>query len=111
MFHVAATKPSTRTVGRTSPFFLITVLRNFSGRIRARSGGVRRGKPDGMAGCRSGRLDYLVISEGGLGGVGETLRRVPWTGCRVEEGVVKASFGASRLARLEQIEPDHWPAR
>lgn len=66
---------------------------------------------DGMAGCRSGRLDYLVISEGGLGGVGETLRRVPWTGCRVEEGVVKASFGASRLARLEQIEPDHWPAR
>src|SRR4029077_12433209 len=39
MFHVAATNPSTRTVGRTSPFFLITVLRNFSGRIRARSGG------------------------------------------------------------------------
>ena len=27
---------------------------------------------DAMAGCRSGRLDYLVVSEGGVAGVGET---------------------------------------
>jgi len=39
MVHLAATKPSTSTVGSTSPFFLITVLRNFSGRMRVRSGG------------------------------------------------------------------------
>ena len=30
---------------------------------------------DAMAGCRSGRLSYVVVSDGGLAGVGETLRR------------------------------------
>src|SRR6476469_37843 len=39
---------------------------------------------DAMAGCRSGRLDYVVVSEGGIGGVGETLRRLSWRDARVE---------------------------
>src|SRR4051794_2007525 len=34
---------------------------------------------DAMAGCRSGKLSYVVVSEGGIGGIGETLRRVPWS--------------------------------
>ena len=39
---------------------------------------------DALAGCRSGRIDYVVVSEGGVAGVGETLRRVPWQVARVE---------------------------
>jgi hypothetical protein len=39
---------------------------------------------DAMAGCSSGRLNYVVVSEGGVAGVGETLRRLPWTEARVE---------------------------
>lgn len=66
---------------------------------------------DAMAGCRSGRLDYLVISEGGVGGVGETLRRIPWSGCRVEDSVVRTAFTEPQFSSLEEIEPDHWPAR
>ena len=39
---------------------------------------------DAMAGCRSGRLNYLVVSQGGVAGVGETLRRLPWRGAHVD---------------------------
>ena len=65
---------------------------------------------DAMAGCRSGRLDYLVVSEGGLGGVGETLRRIGWSNCRVEGETVKTVLAANRFRSLEEVEPDHWPA-
>jgi hypothetical protein len=66
---------------------------------------------DAMAGCSSGRLSYLVLSEGGLGGVGETLRRVPWDRCRVEGDAVHCDLSQSDVSNLEKIDPDHWPAR
>ena len=66
---------------------------------------------DAMAGCSSGKLQYLVVSEGGVAGVGETLRRLPWQQCRVEDGRVIASLDAAAFGRLEPIRPDHWPGR
>jgi hypothetical protein len=66
---------------------------------------------DAMAGCRSGRLDYLVVSEGGVGGVGETLRRVAWADCRVERDEVRSTLAASQFRSLQKVEPDRWPAR
>ncbi len=66
---------------------------------------------DAMAGCSSGRLHYLVVSEGGVAGVGEILRRLPWDHCRVEDGRVIAAVDAAAFSALEQIEPGHWPGR
>lgn len=66
---------------------------------------------DAMAGCSSGRIAYLVVAQGGVAGVGETLRRLPWTGCSVEDGRVKAPLPQSSFCALETLEPDHWPAR
>jgi hypothetical protein len=66
---------------------------------------------DAMAGCSSGRLQYLVVSEGGMAGVGETLRRLPWQQCRVENDRVIAVIDPDGLTTLERIEPDHWPGR
>ncbi|MFL6755474.1 MAG: PRC-barrel domain containing protein [Sphingomicrobium sp.] len=66
---------------------------------------------DAMAGCSSGRLRYLVISEGGVAGVGETLRRLPWTKARVEENSVVASILPEEFSRLEKLPRDQWPAR
>lgn len=66
---------------------------------------------DAMAGCTSGRLAYLVVAEGGVVGVGQTLRRLPWGGCRVEEGEVKTPVPLSQFCSLEALEPDHWPAQ
>lgn len=66
---------------------------------------------DAMAGCSSGRLRYLVVSEGGVAGVGETLRRLQWDECQVEGERVIARIDAAGLRALEPIEPGHWPGR
>ena len=59
----------------------------------------------GMAGCSSGRLHYVVVSKGGVGGVGETLHRLPWGAAKVE---------ADRLIldcvdELKEITGKEWP--
>lgn len=75
-------------------------------------GGARLGTlVDGMAGCSSGRLRYLVAAAGGVGGVGETLHRIEWDGLRVEGETVHAPLGRAGLARLERLDRDDWPGR
>ena len=66
---------------------------------------------DGMAGCRSGRLDYLVVSHGGMAGVGETLRKLSWDHAYVEDEVVMARTSVEGFGRLEELPRDQWPAR
>jgi hypothetical protein len=66
---------------------------------------------DALAGSRSGQLSYIVVSEGGVAGVGETLRRLPWTNVQVEGDTVKARLGTDQFARLEELPRDQWPAR
>ena len=66
---------------------------------------------DAMAGCSGGGLRYIVASEGGWAGVGETLRRVPWKQARVEEERVLIDLDKNEFGRLEQIERDQWPTR
>ena len=66
---------------------------------------------DAMAGCRSGRLDYLVVSQGGVAGVGERLRRLPWSEAHVEGEAVAVDFAPGRFDRLEEIPRDQWPGR
>ena len=66
---------------------------------------------DAMAGCSSGRITYLVVAEGGMAGVGETLRRLPWGGCVVEGAKVKSPLRQAQFCALDRLEPDHWPAR
>jgi hypothetical protein len=64
-----------------------------------------------MAGCRSGRLDYLVVSEGGVGGVGERLRRLPWDDSHVEDEAVVTSLSPERFGDLQELQRDEWPGR
>jgi hypothetical protein len=62
---------------------------------------------DAMAGCRSGELSYVVISQGGVAGVGETLRRLPWSRTSVDGEQVITDADPDRLEAL----PRQWPAR
>jgi hypothetical protein len=64
---------------------------------------------DAMAGCSSGRLDYVVVSHGGVAGVGETLRRLPWNDARVEGEAVAVALGAGRFAKLQELPREEWP--
>ena len=66
---------------------------------------------DAMAGCSSGRLRYVVVSEGGLAGVGERLRRVPWAKAEVDGERLITTVTAEEFERLEEVPRNEWPAR
>ena len=66
---------------------------------------------DAMAGCSSGRLGYVVVSQGGVAGVGETFRRLPWASATVEDDRVMTKLGADQFQRLEEFPRGQWPAR
>ncbi len=66
---------------------------------------------DAMLGCRSGRPAYLVVAEGGIAGVGETLRRVDWRHARVEDDRIVTPLTRTAFNRLDQLAKDQWPGR
>jgi hypothetical protein len=66
---------------------------------------------DAMAGCRSGHLAYVVVAEGGVAGVGETLRRLPWRYASVDGERVISRLSTDQFQRLEQLPKDQWPGR
>jgi hypothetical protein len=65
---------------------------------------------DAMAGCDSGRVSYVVVSEGGVAGVGETLRRVPWDHARIDDGELLVEMQSDAFSRLDELPRDQWPA-
>lgn len=65
---------------------------------------------DAMAGCRSGHIDYVVVGEGGLAGVGELLRRLPWEKASIDRDRLSVSLDETAFRRLPPIEKDQWPA-
>ena len=101
-----AAKDSTAEAGET--LFPVSLLAK--GRVVSADGHEVGACVDAMAGCRSGRLAYLVVAEGGVAGVGEKLRRLPWAGCSVDEDCVRAPINLSKICALDPLEPDHWPA-
>lgn len=66
---------------------------------------------DAMAGCRSGQLAYVVVSEGGVAGVGERLRKLPWDEARMEGDRLLSAGDKDRFCQLTVIARDEWPAR
>jgi hypothetical protein len=66
---------------------------------------------DAMAGCRSGKLDYVVVSEGGVAGVGERLRRLRWLDAHVEDDKVAVHLMPGQFDKLEELQADEWPGR
>ncbi len=66
---------------------------------------------DAMIGCRSGQLNYLVVTEGGVAGVGERLRRIDWSDAELDGDQVRAGVDAGGFARLPELAKDNWPGR
>jgi hypothetical protein len=65
---------------------------------------------DAMAGCSSGRLRYVVASEGGVAGIGETLRRLPWSEASIDSDKLVVRLDRRSFSQLQAIERDQWPA-
>lgn len=66
---------------------------------------------DAMAKCDGAALAYVVISEGGLGGVGERLHALDPAALVFGHDNVCAKFNADELAALPVLNPDQWPER
>ena len=102
----AAARASRHTPGEA--LFPVSLLTNAT----VESDGRKIGQAlDAMAGCRTGTLAYVVVSEGGVAGVGETLRRMPWKSLRVEGDTLLATVDAEEFAGLEILPKDQWPGR
>jgi hypothetical protein len=102
----AASKASERTPGEA--LFPVSLL----SRAPVMRGPAELGHcVDAMAGCGSGVIDYVVVSEGGVAGVGETLRRLPWTRAHVDGEKVEAQLDKRDFERLEILPRDQWPGR
>lgn len=65
---------------------------------------------DAMASCDEGRIVYLVVREGGVGGVGEHLHALGWDEVRVKDGAMVSRLSGPSLARRQELEPGQWPA-
>jgi len=63
---------------------------------------------DAMAGCERGELAFLVVTSGGVGGVGETVRRLDWSDAKVEGECVSTALDQRAFDRLEQLDKDDW---
>ncbi|MFL6722428.1 MAG: PRC-barrel domain containing protein [Sphingomonas sp.] len=102
----SASEASEQTPGEA--LFPISLL----SRAPVAGGGTEFGRCiDAMAGCRSGRLSYVVVSEGGVAGIGETLRRLPWGQAEIDGETLVAQLDRSAFDALEQLPRDQWPAR
>ncbi|MEO6255567.1 MAG: PRC-barrel domain containing protein [Sphingomicrobium sp.] len=81
-------------------------------RAKVRSGSAELGAcVDAMAGCGSGRIVYVMVSQGGLAGAGETLRRVPWSEIKADGEDLVTRLDSARFEALEPVPKDQWPAR
>jgi hypothetical protein len=102
----AASEASERLPGET--LFPVSLL----SRATVRNGATDLGRCiDAMAGCSRGRISYIVVSQGGVAGVGETLRRLPWDHAKIVDETLVTELSVHAFEKLEQLPRDQWPAR
>jgi hypothetical protein len=65
---------------------------------------------DAMMRCADAGLAYVVVSEGGVGGVGERLHALGAADLVFAEDGVTSRLGASELAERPVLSPGEWPA-
>jgi len=66
---------------------------------------------DAMAGRSSGRIAYLVVAEGGVGGLGERLRRLDWSEAEADGEKIEVAIDRQGFEQLDILEKDKWPGR
>jgi hypothetical protein len=102
----AAAEASEETPGEA--LFPISMLTRAS--VRGRGGDLGT-CVDAMAGCTSGRISYVVVAQGGVAGVGETLRKVPWSVAHFERDMLGADLDLRMFEQHEVVQRNHWPDR
>lgn len=102
----AAADASLRTPGEA--LFPVSLLT----RAKVRSGSTDLGScVDAMAGTQSGRMAYVMVSDGGVAGAGETLRKVEWSDLAIGGDEVECQLDARQFNALKPVERDSWPGQ
>ena len=78
--------------------------------VRGADGAVVGHVVDAMAGCGTGAISYLVVRQGGMGGVGERLRALDWAEIRVAHDAIDVTLDEAALASRPALDPENWPA-
>lgn len=67
---------------------------------------------DVMLDVRSGRIAYAVLASGGILGVGQTLRAIPWNALTLDttRKCFVLSATAERVRNAPGFDKDHWPS-
>lgn len=101
----AAQQESRDTPGE--PLFPASMLGQ--GRLVADDGSQLGRAVDAMIGCSSGRVSYLVAADGGVAGIGETLRQVSWSRLSARESEFRAQMSPGQFQALPVLDKDDWP--
>ena len=88
------------------PMFPVSLLTR--AKLKAADGGELGACVDAMADCERGGLRYLVVTSGGVGGIGETVRRLDWKDAKVEGKSVSTTLDDHDFEALEQLAKDDW---
>lgn len=78
--------------------------------VRSATGETIATTVDAMASCEDGRIVYLVVREGGVGGVGERLHALGWDEIRVRDGAMTSRLSSEVLAGRPTLAAGQWPA-
>lgn len=79
-------------------------------KLTGRDGAALGSVVEAMMRCDGAALAYVVVSEGGIGGVGERLHALDPKELRFSEGGIACDLDAKNLARRPVLENGAWPA-
>jgi len=73
--------------------------------VKAADGQIVAHAVDAFAACSGGQIAYIIVRRGGIGGVGETLHRLPWDVVSIAGSEIVADMPAGDFDRLEPVDP------
>ena len=108
-YDAGAEAAATRSAAAAAPtLFPVTRLEGMN--VQDRNGSAIGTTVEAMASCDAGSIHYLVVREGGIGGVGERLHALGWHEITLEEAGMVSRLDADALARRPILDAQKWPA-
>jgi len=78
--------------------------------VRSADGEVIATAVEAMAACDGGGISYVVVREGGVGGVGERLHALGWSEVIMHDDGMETRLDRDRLAQRPELNAGAWPA-
>jgi hypothetical protein len=108
-YDVGAQKARDESVTAAAPaLFPVGVLAGKS--VKGRGGVVIGTTIEAMASSDRGAIGYVVVSRGGVGGVGETLHAIRWDESIYRDAGLETDLTEEMLAARPALDRENWPA-